>query len=292
MERKLIKQGIGGLTFYVPSKWGKERNLKPGDLVDISELDDKLILSSKKIKKKQEIEITINDESKEFIRNYLNQLYRLGYDKIKINSSDEKQLLLCQKFVQMFLLGFEIVEVKKDHFVAENISEPSEEKESAILRRMFLLIENSFSLALEDLANGKQDKKEDMERNTRKVTQYDNFLRRNMVKQNLAFGKQFFYWEFYNYLLLIQHVFFHLYQTKANLRDKKAIVGRMEELSKNFSGIYQAFFNKDQKSLDKVQSKANKLYEDKTDSFLNELARLQYLVCSPIISILQMPGEV
>ena len=79
MKRKLKKQGIGGLTFYIPKKWIVKKGLEPGDDINIQEIQDKLVLSSEKIKKKNQIEITLENQSKEFIRNYLNQLY----DRIK-----------------------------------------------------------------------------------------------------------------------------------------------------------------------------------------------------------------
>ncbi|MFZ5954875.1 MAG: hypothetical protein ACOYT4_00455 [Nanoarchaeota archaeon] len=293
MERKLIKQGIGGLTFYVPNKWVKERNLKAGDMINVEETEDKLILSSKKLQKKQEIEIKIESESKEFIRNYLNQLYRLGFDKIKIESNNSEKLLLCQKFSQMFLLGFEVTEIKKNFCIIENVSEPSDEKQPMILRRIFLLIENSFELLKNDLAKNKPENQKEINRNTKKVTQYDNFLKRNLAKNNLAFGKEFFNWEICNFLLLIQHSFFHIYEDCNLAKNEKILYDFILQIEKNFQGIYEAFYKKDFQGLDGFQKQANdilikiqksKLKEINFFHYICELSRLQYLLCSPIIS--------
>lgn len=289
MKRKLIKQGAGGLTFYVPKDWVNERGLQAGELIDVEKYDDKLLLSTEKSKTKKEIEITIKNESKEFIRNYLNQIYRLGYDKIRINCSVPKQLLLCQKFIQMFLLGFEVTNLGNKHCVAESISEPGRETHAVILRRMFLLIKESYQILLEETVVGKLTRRKDINRLVKKVTQYDNFCKRRLAKQNLAFGIQFFNWEMYNYLLIISHSFFHLYEEVDKIAKKKDFLNCLRKIQQNYSGIYEAFFKKDLSKLDRLQKEANKLFYDLKDSQYNlrELIRLQYLLCSPMLSVVQ-----
>lgn len=288
MQRKLIKQGLGGLTCSIPAKWIKNRNLTAGDLIEIDEQNESLIISSNKSPKKQEIEITLENESEEFIRNYLNQLYRIGYDKIKINSTP-KNLLLCKKLVQLFLLGFEITKEKESYCIAENIHEPDAEKENVIFRRIFFIIDESYELLLKDIEENKLKHQEDIERNTKKITQYDNFCKRSLAKNNLATGKNFFNWEVNSFLLLIQHNIFHFYNKKKNTQQKSELK-LIRELAENFKNIQTFFFKKDLAGMDRIQKEANNLYlkalNDEEKYFFIESARLQYLLCSPMVSVI------
>ena len=85
MERKLIKQGGGGLTIYVPKKWIDTRKLKEGDEVSIIEKENSLLISAVK-KKEESSEITINDKNKKDLIPIITHLYRAGIDKIPINN--------------------------------------------------------------------------------------------------------------------------------------------------------------------------------------------------------------
>lgn len=297
MRRKLIKQGRGGLTFYVPKKWIDERQLVAGDDINIEENEDRIVLSSDKIPPKKEITITIENESREFTRNYLNQLYRLGYDRIRINCTNKENLIRCQKLVQLFLLGFEVTKVEKDFCIIENLSEPREETDEILLRRVFLLIEESYDLVIQDITSKKPAHKEDIERNTRRITQYDNFYRRNLVRKNLGYGKHFFLWEIYSFILLIQHNIFHLYDKSKYYSLNKEELDYMKSIKSDFQRIHSAFYKKDLKELDKLQSESNALFNkirinNRSSSlvnsyFLSESARLNYLVCAPMISFIQ-----
>ena len=50
MKRKLIKQGSGGYTFYVPKQWVLHRGLKAGDEIDVVEKDKTLVVRTKDYK--------------------------------------------------------------------------------------------------------------------------------------------------------------------------------------------------------------------------------------------------
>ncbi len=281
MRRKLIRQGRGGLTFYIPKQWTEERKLTAGDEIDVEEVENNLLISSDKRHKQKEIALSLGNESQEFIRNYLNQLYKLGYDKISISSKSASKLLLCKKFTSMFLLGFEVIEDKKGLLVLENITGPKNEKEDILLRRMFFLIRDSYNMLIDDLENKQSEHQKDVFRNTRKVTEYDNLLKRGLVTQNFAFGHQFFKWEMYSSLVLIQHHFYHIYAQSMNITDRDYL----DQLFENFNGIYEAFYKNDQTSLDKLQKEANRLWVEGLTSLLADFARLQYLLCTPIIGL-------
>ena len=75
MKRKLIKQGGGGYTIYLPKKWVDKKGLKEGNQVDVQETETSLIIGSP-VKGKKEISIEITEENRTNIRNILTHIYR------------------------------------------------------------------------------------------------------------------------------------------------------------------------------------------------------------------------
>ena len=75
MERKLIKQGLGGYTVYLPKKWIDERGLKQGDSVVIDEAEGALVIAGKGASKR-EVTVTIGTVEEKAILILLSQMYR------------------------------------------------------------------------------------------------------------------------------------------------------------------------------------------------------------------------
>ena len=46
MKRKLIKQGLGGYTIYLPKKWIDRKGLKEGEEINVVETDAGLVIGS------------------------------------------------------------------------------------------------------------------------------------------------------------------------------------------------------------------------------------------------------
>jgi len=135
MIRKLIKQGGYGLTVYVPQKWVKNNQLKPGDEIEFEEDKDRLIIHiRKKSKIKKELQIDLKNQVESSIRTILANTYRSGYDKIKLLNLEDKDKKEVLKIVEKYMLGFEI---DKNKWEIESISEPSYENFENLLQRVF-----------------------------------------------------------------------------------------------------------------------------------------------------------
>ena len=48
MKRKIIQQGSGGLTIYLPKKWADQKGLITGDEVDVKESEQGLLIIAEK----------------------------------------------------------------------------------------------------------------------------------------------------------------------------------------------------------------------------------------------------
>ncbi|MBW3012441.1 hypothetical protein KY311_04600, partial [Candidatus Woesearchaeota archaeon] len=70
MQRKLIKQGEGGYTIYLPKKWVEGKGPKPGDQINIAEAETALIIGAP-IKGRKETTIEVIPEKRHEILNIL-----------------------------------------------------------------------------------------------------------------------------------------------------------------------------------------------------------------------------
>jgi len=302
MKRKLIKQGGGGLTFYVPKKWASKRGLKGGDEIDITEVENKLLISSEMHPEKRETELEITSENEHFIRLTLNALYRLGYDRIKVFIKDKSQASHIKKTSENFF-GFDVTEEKENFIVIENIGEPSDEKKETIFRRMFLLIAECIELISNDLKKGKYGNLASIKELNHKMNVYNNFCRRIISKNMFMEESIYFHWNLYARLLVIQHSTYHFYKLLTQNQSSKAskhCLKIIETIKKDYNNIYSGFFKKDlgmiRKSneslrkllfnsvLDKI--KKSKGMESATLYYLGELSRTIYLLTTPMLAIL------
>jgi len=303
MRRKLVKQGQNALTVTLPRKWTKASNLKAGDEVDITLIDNNLLLSTEARLEKKETELKITTESEQYIRINLNVLYRLGYDKIKVFFETKKQKKIVNTIVEKILLGFEITDERDNYVVIENVTEPSEEKQEVLLKRMFLITKESFALINNDLKQGKFDGLSVIAQLTKKLDKYNNFCRRNISKKRFTEKRISYYWELYIKLILIQHSLLHLYEAldkDRHLKISKSTFDLFGSLQECQNKLYEGFFKKNMHILQKVNEKAkNNLYagaivkmkstkgiETVVLYYLGELSRLIYLATVPMTGIM------
>src|SRR3989344_3213686 len=198
-ERKLIKQGGGGLTIYLPKKWVDKKGLKEGDSIKVEESDGYLVIEGN-TKIKNEIIIEINNSNQEDLRHLLTHAYRRGFSKIIIkNERTEKIVKEVKKIVNNVLLGFEITKIENNELLIENISEPSEEKYEVMMQKVFLVISETIQLVHTDFSSGKCDNLEENKELRDQADKFIIFCKRLLSKvkneKNLVFE-----WEFLTFL--------------------------------------------------------------------------------------------
>lgn len=291
------------MTVYLPKKWIDLKNLKPGNEIDILEVGEGLLFSAETILDKKEITIDLKSSEKKIIRTQLSDLYRLGYDKIKLVGVNKEQIEYVETSVEEFLLGVEITGKGTDYLILENVAEPSGKKQETLVRRMFLLIKETFELVKLDLAEGQVNNLKRVEKLTSKVGQYNNFCRRNISKKKFTEERINFHWGVYTYLILIQSSLKHLCKFLA--KQKSLVISKeslklFNKLESEFDLLYSSFFKKDLSGLEKVNNSCRKVLYGEVYSLLKkskgegtivlyyfgELSRLIYLTTSPMLGIL------
>lgn len=302
MRRKVIKQK-DSYTITLPMKWVKAHGADKTREIDLEETKEGLIIQPERApsqKKQVNLEITFANEP--FIRTSLNNIVRLGYDKITVTFQTPKQKNLIEKVTENFLLGFEITDSQQNKLVIESVAVPDETQQETILRRIFLIIKQTQEQINQDFREKRFNNLQIVQKNTQKINHHDNFCRRNTSKKRFLEEKTNFYWGLNVYLLLVQHSLLHLYEIldaekKFKVSDK--INKLFSNLQKGFDDIYQGFYKKDfskiqennilmQNTLKTIQKelKKSKGTESLVLYYLGEQARLIYLTTAPMLGII------
>ncbi|MBI2103081.1 AbrB/MazE/SpoVT family DNA-binding domain-containing protein [Candidatus Woesearchaeota archaeon] len=301
MKRKIVAQGIKGRTIFLPIAWVRDHHLDSGDEIEINELEGQLIISASTKPKKQEIVHKLVAREEPLIRVTLNNLYRMGYDKIILFTADKQQEKIVENVVERFLLGFDIISAQNGKMTIESITEPSGEKQQTILRRMFLTTQECFELVEADVATSSYMNLRKIEKLTQRFGQYDNFCRRNISKKRFTEQKSHFYWSMYTYLLLIQHALLHFYEDLTSKKSKIDRKGReiLAQIAENYRTLMSFFFKEDGWGIQQVTLRSITTLEETKKQlslsngtinifwyYCGELSRLVYLATAPIQGVL------
>lgn len=293
MKRKIIKQGLGGYTIYLPKKWVESKGLKPGDEINISEYEKDLILSGEK-KENKEISLDLDEEKKEDIINILTHIYRKGFNKITLKNSDTQTI---KKIKSLDLLGFEIIETSKNKCVLENITEPTDQKYEKIVQRLLFLLKETHNLTIEDLKNKKYSNKQDLYSLRKQFDKFVLFCKRILVKEKYK-QDPVIEWEFLTFLMHIQHAYYYLYKYSFENKVKLTTsIKFLDDLESYLDLFIKAYKTKDISYINKINKQKNQLHFGKildelekskgketiTLSYIRELFRLIQIGTSPIL---------
>ena len=297
MERKLIKQGLGGYTIYLPKKWLGSQGLDKGGEISIEETDSSLVISSKKTNIKPETEITLKGLTETSIRTLITNAYRKGYDKIIVNFDNINQLKILQDTIQTKLIGFDIVKKEKNKCVVENITEPSPDQFDNILSKIFLNISSLFEITKQRFNRKKPE--ENYEEIEQRIMQYDNFCRRVISKKHIIDKKAEFLWTFLTLVIHGQREIYHLNKALDSMKFQTDKITFIEDVENIFNLLIEAYKENNTEKLEKIHELEKeivykKLYksiqQNKKENIilyhLGSSVRQFYLASSPLMGLL------
>ncbi|MBS3162992.1 AbrB/MazE/SpoVT family DNA-binding domain-containing protein [Candidatus Woesearchaeota archaeon] len=273
MIRKLIKQGGYGLTVYVPQKWVKNNQLKPGDEIEFEEDKDRLIIHiRKKSKIKKELQIDLKNQVESSIRTILANTYRSGYDKIKLLNLEDKDKKEVLKIVEKYMLGFEI---DKNKWEIESISEPSYENFENLLQRVFY----DLSYVVKNFIT------EDIEEKVASIQKYDNFLKRAISKNLFNTTNSVFLWQLLSDLNQISRLCLHFKSDLKKLTPiDKEILNKCIEMMDLLVEAYLKKGIEPLKNIHKIDKEILKIKnKSENHKHINMIARLIYISNSPLM---------
>lgn len=262
MKRKLVKQGAATMMISLPSKWIKENNLDKGDEINLYEKGKELIITSNlNDKEKKELSIDITQDNKQDIKNILTHAYRKGINKIILKGNNKGLLKEINFIVTNLLLGFEVTETASDKIILENLSEPSGAKYDVILKKIFQIIEGTQKRIIEDFETGKFN---NLDEQKEFLNQQDRFILfcRRLLSKGLTGKDSILEWELLTFLMHIQHRYFALYEyaSRSKIIKDKDIISLLNSLKEYFSLFNKSYWNKDIKSIHKINDLKKEYY--------------------------------
>lgn len=231
MKRKLVKMGQHTLMSAIPSTWIQKHHLQPGDQVEFTEVENKLVLTSTAEIYERKATIDIPSPTIMVVWRSLQPAYTSGYDEVKVTFHQQQALEHIQFSIQ-HLIGWEIVETGKSHVLIKSISKQLDEEFETILRRTFLVLKQMTYTAGEAFRQRSGQKLAEIKPLELTINKYTMFLKRIINRTGYKYPH-------YMYLLVsfLELASNHLeYIRKYFLElEPKAILGK--EISREFKKV-------------------------------------------------------
>ncbi|MFH1801960.1 MAG: hypothetical protein ABH864_00750 [archaeon] len=181
MKRRLIKQGGGGFTIYLPRGWTRKFNIEKGDEVDVEEIDQNLIIRlEENVKKEKKVTLDVSGYGL-LVNRVIMALYMKGVDELEVTFTNPDELVDFQKRVINELIGFEIIKQTQNSMVIKDIAGSETHEINDLVRRIFFILDSmaeEFVIALEK----KQKMKPIIEIDS-SVNKFSNFCLRILNKK-------------------------------------------------------------------------------------------------------------
>ncbi|MBW2964756.1 AbrB/MazE/SpoVT family DNA-binding domain-containing protein [Candidatus Woesearchaeota archaeon] len=271
MEKKLTAQGPRDRKSYtvtLPIEWVKKEGLDKKRSVELDVVGRKVVISAYKEAEKRTVIEGGNYTGTMF--KVLQGLYRLGVNEIRLDFRDNEQLEQSVKIIQEKLIGYEIVEQKKDYVIIKDITKESEEEFKTIFRRVFML--------LLELPEGETEvQQKTMNRNAKRLI---NYCQRILMKKgHTDFRKTPLYYLVLDRLEKMCDEFAWLLQTKMAKKKEKEWLKQIMQL---FRAGYELFYKFDESKYSRNEHRTYLLKNeiklgdkiDKPAMHLHNLARL------------------
>ncbi|MBW3019726.1 AbrB/MazE/SpoVT family DNA-binding domain-containing protein [Candidatus Woesearchaeota archaeon] len=308
MRRKVNKIGPATLMVSLPAKWVKSNEIEQGDEIDMEIEDSKLIIASTNDRSKRITKtlIDLKNFKERAIINVIFQAYRKGFDEIKLQYHNPEQLKHVKQN-SLKLLGFEVTETTDKFCTIQNIAEPSEDKFSVILKKMFFIIKEEGRTILEDVKENRFNL-EDHKETKDNFDRYSNYVRRVIIK-NKSGGDKDSYLLFFlcSQLSYVEHSMFYMYQEycKSKKKISEEVIKIIEETNEMFNKLYDAFYLKKLDLANEIGLMKKELIDGKVYELLTtkkgveniivyhqaELIRLIHLASTVLFGLLEFEAE-
>ncbi|MFW6233205.1 MAG: PhoU domain-containing protein [Nanoarchaeota archaeon] len=229
MQRKLVQQGNSTLMVSLPSIWLKNNNLKKGNLIELEEIRNNIIISSNKSEIKKISKINISEKDLP-IRRILLSLYEQGIDEIDLEFPQEL-IIEIEKIVNQ-LIGYEIIKQEKKYCKIQDITKSSEDDLHIITRRLFLLTKNMFDDAINAIKNNDKELIKHIEYRDIDINKFSYYAKR-LINKNNNIDKIKYYQTVESLEFIgdeLKRLFWHIIKNKSKFTKKD-----MEIFEKTFS---------------------------------------------------------
>ncbi|MBI2572941.1 AbrB/MazE/SpoVT family DNA-binding domain-containing protein [Candidatus Woesearchaeota archaeon] len=186
MQRKLVKQGNNALTVTLPAKWLQEHNLQAGDVIEIEEEENRLVVAGKGALRRNEITLTLSRSMPiHLMKIKLSNAYKKGYDIIQVHFEDHSIFKEIENLTRN-LIGFEVVDVADKKCTLRNISVEMESEYELLFKKSFYLLKENMRKIGEDLVTNSFKRGNEVHEYREIITRYADYVKR-IFNKNLRF---------------------------------------------------------------------------------------------------------
>src|SRR3989338_4839540 len=299
MKRKVIQIAKSTQLVSLPRAWTKKYNIQKGDELDIEEESNKLIVSTEKnvILGTKEVDVTNLDRLT--IIFFIRSLYKIGYDEMTITFKNQvcldlrnnKQVPVMEVITREVsrLNGVEIFTQKEGYCIIKTISEDSAKAFDNMLRRIFLLLEETFRELEEGYNKGDKTILQGLQRKHDVITKFISYSERLLNKVGYKeIKKRDLMFHQLEVLDMIIDILKHSsrYLEKHNFKASPEGLLVYQEIVSCFKIFYDLYYNFDFK---RIVSFNRKRYEVLDMFVLHEkkISKKEYYILSNLYQILE-----
>lgn len=135
MKRKLIGLSPSTSVVSLPSRWIKKNKLKKGTDIEVEEIENKIIISSKSRKSEKDITIDVSNLNKDLFWRAIDAVYISGYDVIVLKTKDHKQTAYTAK-VPKYFPGLIVTDDRRNSIRFKDITGDNKEDVDKVISRI------------------------------------------------------------------------------------------------------------------------------------------------------------
>lgn len=242
MQRKLIKQGGGGYTVYLPKKWIDSQNLNQGDIINILEENNSLVISAKDFGSFEK-ETILEIKSKEYhtYRSIIGGLYRAGYTKINVKFSDHSFMAVLGKIVNS-ISGYEIVNVAKNSCIIKSMYELEGDIKKHV-QTMINITKSMQDSVIQAMSSNNFDIEEELFQYRSLCLRQRDLIARLIVQKKLF--EDFSYYNIAYSLWNVTRAYYTLFKNIEKKKYGKETLDFLEEIKNHFDKTFRKLSEKD-----------------------------------------------
>ena len=271
IKRRVIQIANSTQLISLPRKWTQRYGIKKGDELEIEENNNKLTVKIEKEVELKSIEVDVTNLNRTMILYYMQNLYRMGYDEVKVifNNSLTKHLR-TDKEVNVIsvlhkevnrLLGFEIIQQRDNFALIKDISNSSIKEFDNVLRRVFLLLNDASTDLLKGVNELNTTLLETIEEKHDSITKFISYCLRLLNKYGYSdYKKTSVIYHILGTLDRAADVFKYAARDLLKFKHKLNIktIQLFEMIDKQIKLFSEFFFKFDLKKIDELYNNRNK----------------------------------
>lgn len=281
MRRRVIQLAVKTLVVSLPTEWTQRHRIEKGSEVDVREREDSIVVTSSK-QEKNKLSILLDIKKDDYFnKRFISDLYKRGYDRIKINFRDKEVLDEVKK---VDLLGFQIIEEEENYCVIENISKVLGSEFDTILKRVFHIIKDMINRLIgyfkgEDV---NLDEIINMEKETNKLT---DFCLRVLNKEgHSSKNKTNFYYvivrELEDLADIMKYIIHDVREENIEIPDE--VLKYFEKVQNVFNEFYSLFYKYERERFNEFYSKRHDMIDEG-----KELLKKEYVVSHHLLNLIK-----